>query len=402
MRPTWLNQIPWLVAALCLAAYGWFLATSQVAPVQQFAFLDFYDYYFASLAISRSISPYENTVIEDWVRAANVPYITGSDYIYPAWVAWVLQPLLLFTPRTAAAVWFVLSAGLLLFILKQLVPDRLGMALLAGLLFPPTLFTLFVGQINIFLLALLVAAWLLRDSRPLLGGLALGLVTAVKLGPGLLLPLLLWMRRTTMAVGAAITCVLAILLGELGAPGSTVRYVTKVIPELATPSARHAHPVNQSLTAVLIRHLMPNAWTQPVTSAPSLVRPLSGLVAGLLLGLCVVAAYRAGADRRAQERRLWAAGVSLIVVLSPLAWESLFVLLLLPLALLRQEGIRPWWLVCIWLLFVLQRVLDPFVNQPAAHPYLMRLPFATSWACLGALAMVLVALYGAKDEKKRS
>lgn len=376
----------WGVAALGLLGYGLFLAMNDAPPVRAYAHVDFYDYYFAADAVRGGADPYDATACDARAAAARVPVIPRSDYIYPAWFAAALVPLTSLPPRAAAALWFAVSAGLLLVTLARLLPfEQRGWAA-AGILFPPALFSLFVGQVNVVLLALVAVAWRRRDDRPALAGLALGLAAAIKLSPVLLLALALWRGRRRLATAAATTLLGCLIVGELASPGSTWTYATQVLPSISTLSARHAHPVNQSLAAFFLRHLTPNQWTDPWWRAPQLAAPLSWLaIAALAAAIPLVTRNRpSGKQREAAE---WGATICLMVIASPLAWESTFTLLLLPFALALGGGGPRWGIAGSWGLIAAQRGLDDFANHPEVHPFLASVPAASSLALLGALVL---------------
>lgn len=209
---------------------------------------------------------------------------------------------------------------------------------LAGLLVPARLVlsNFEHAQANLQVLGLAVAGlWLLRAGRRWSGGLAVGLSTAFKATPLLLLPYLAWRGRWRD------------LAGSLG--GVLVAWV--VLPVLLLGGARTADwyrswgsfvetlpiPVihtNQSLPAAVSRLLAP-----PGTAAPFVegAGPLGAygapvLVAGLaaLVAVAAAAAFGRPGRRVPARREALETGVvfALMALFSPVAWKHHFALLL--------------------------------------------------------------------------
>jgi hypothetical protein len=186
------------------------------------------------------------------------------------------------------------------------------------------------AQSNLLILGLAVAGmWLLRRGRRAGGGVALGLATAFKATPLLLLGYLAWKGRWrdlgAALAGCALTWLLlpALLLG----PGRLAAWYGAWIRK-SVGSAAQASPLNQSLLAALER-LVPGVPGWPLFLA----------VAGVLVVIGLWAFGGPGADRartgppagsrcEVLEMALVLAAMSL---LSPLAWKAHYVTLV-PLA----------------------------------------------------------------------
>lgn len=400
MRPgRWLG---WSLAAVFLSAFGALLATSDAEPIRAFAAVDFYDYYYAAEAVRSGVDPYDAAWAHARGVADGVPVIEGSNYIYPAWFAAVLTPLTALPPRVAASLWYVLSAVVLLVLLGRLAPAPRQRWLALGLLFPPALFSLFVGQVNIVLLALLVWSWEGRDRRPATAGALLGLAAAIKLTPALLLLVPLFRRRYRFVTAAAFVGLACISLGELAAPGSSAGFLRHVVPDVGVLDVRHAHPANQSISALFLRLFTENDWTVPWINAPELARALSGVVSAALVGVAGWTAWRARAGYASDEARAWAVGIAVLVVVSPLAWEATFVLTLLAMSLLLLNGVRARWLAAAWLLIAAPRALNDFAAHPDSYPFLQHVPPLTSLATLATLFLVAVAATGRRITEPQS
>jgi Predicted integral membrane protein len=96
-------------------------------------------------------------------------------------------------------------------------------AVVMGLLLEPVWHSLFLGQINLFLLALVLTD-ISRVSRGRPAGIGIGIAAAIKLTPAIFIILLLITRRTRAALTAGGTFVLCGLLAYLIAPGASRLY----------------------------------------------------------------------------------------------------------------------------------------------------------------------------------
>jgi hypothetical protein len=179
------------------------------------------------------------------------------------------------------------------------------------------------AQSNLLVLGLAVGGmWLLARGRRPGGGLALGLATAFKATPLLLLGYLAWRGRwrdlAAAAAGCAVTWLAlpALLLG----PGRLGSWYGAWLRKSAGAAAQTS-PLNQSLLA-LVERLAPGAPGWPVFLA----------VAAVLVGVGLWALGRTGravsGPREALEVAVVLAAMSL---LSPLAWKAHYVTLV-PLA----------------------------------------------------------------------
>jgi hypothetical protein len=149
------------------------------------------------------------------------------NYPNPPVMAVLLEPLTWLPPLAAALTWFYLKAGLALLALHwvfALVEDAehpfptWARALTALLALKPVADDLGHGNVNLFILFLIVAAltaW--RRRRDTLAGLLLGLAVACKVTPALFLPYLAWKRAWRALTGCAAGLVLFLWPGVVPA-----------------------------------------------------------------------------------------------------------------------------------------------------------------------------------------
>ncbi len=194
---------------------------------------------------------------------------------------------------------------------------------IAALLSSPMLATLRLGQIYGLLMAGLVAAWIAgRREHPLLEGVALGLVVAMKptLAPVLLLPAL---RSRWPTLGAALaTGVGATVVGAFAAgPASFFVWIRLSV---STPVVTYF--ANAALPGTVVRLTSLNAWSRPVTELPG------GLQIGVALGLAVLGGsawvVRKPMRDATPDPAFWAITAAALLV-SPIAWYT-YLLLLMP------------------------------------------------------------------------
>jgi alpha-1,2-mannosyltransferase len=194
------------------------------------------------------------------------------------------------------------------------------------------------GQVNLFLLALVLAdgAALRRGSR--WAGVGIGLAAAVKLTPALFVPYLLLTGRRRAAGVAAGTAAAATLLAAAVAPETSWRYWTRTLWE-TDRVGRTDKTGNQSLLGGLARLADPQ-------------QPSRALWAVLVVVLLVVAFRRAARAARAGDEL---AGLTLVgltaSLVSPISWThhlvwvapALVVLVDVAAGRAPAEGSAWWW-----------------------------------------------------------
>jgi hypothetical protein len=120
-----------------------------------------------------------------------------------------------------------------------------------SLLLEPVYHTLFNGQINLILLAIVAMDvwWVSQGRRG--GGVGVGIAAALKLTPGIFIVLFLLARRTKAAVTAAVAFLACGLIGYLVAPGASRLYWTRYFYD--TKRVYPAYVGNQSIYGAAIR-----------------------------------------------------------------------------------------------------------------------------------------------------
>jgi hypothetical protein len=260
---------------------------------------------------------------------------------YPPFTYWLAQPLARLDARVASAI-ALIAANVLLFaslwlLLRALrVRDR-QFALLAVLLavsFAPTL-TVIQNRnsqvVVMMLIAILMTAWLKGDRW--WGGAALGLGLAIKLVQAPLLLLSIWGRRLAVTAAAVVAWAALWLV-------AVPQYLPEYLLRVAPAQAQGSHEVlNVAPFGTINRLLHPETLYNSGAGGGLLVLALSGLFG---LAVVFITARRLGAPRTDGQGRVLevATGVAASPLLVTLTYAGQFMLLLLPMIVLLDIGLR--------------------------------------------------------------
>lgn len=274
--------------------------------------------------------------VNSWIHGGGRVYdyrVPGTSYgfTYPPFAAVVMLPMALVGLRTAILTALLLNLAALAVVVRVLVGPRwrrygwygAGLAACALALFEPLRDTFSFGQVNVLLLALVLAdAWLLATGRSRWAGVGIGLAAAVKLTPALFIGLLLVARRWREAAVATAVAAAATGFAALVAPDASRFYWTYAMWD-TTRVGRLDYVSNQSLQGVLAR----------------LGVESRAVWAALVL---VVLCWWAGRARRAVAAGAWQAAFALTgltaCLVSPVTWVHHLVWLLPSFAVLIRAG----------------------------------------------------------------
>jgi alpha-1,2-mannosyltransferase len=261
-----------------------------------------------------------------WLQGAN-PYgqaaVTPAGQVlpftYPPVAAILLAPLALL-PATAAGtiltlVSIALAAASLRVFLRRLAGPAAGSWWAVAWLLPPALLlepvrsTLFYGQINIILMALVTLDCLTPAPRWPRGVLT-GLAAAIKLTPAAFVLFFLLRRDYRSAVTAGASFIAATAVGFALAPADSARYWSAVVFQTSR-IGNPVTPANQCIQAVLARAGL-DPHTQP------------GAATWLALSVLVVAAAYFGLRRAlaaAQPGLALSLNAIAALLISPMSWS---------------------------------------------------------------------------------
>ncbi len=296
---------------------------------------DFTAYYTAARLIRVGRSPYDEAAFG--AEAQSLGFRNDRPYIYPPLLAIGVTPLTLLPPRQATTVWFLLNVTLL-GLCSIVVARTLGFQthrlavvslLLAALTFYPAVFSVFVGQANVLLLALLVLAWYgTRHGSEVLAGVAIGAASLIKVFPFCLALYFLWKGRyrSFLSAVAAMVILTAFSIAVVGLEPHLI-YVESTLPtQIIKP-----HPLNQSLSSFLFRAI------QPAQQGDLLLWRLASLSASALVVLGTVLLIARGSRQAALQDLEFGLVVVGVLLVSTVSWIGTLTLLVIPYSALAKE-----------------------------------------------------------------
>lgn len=355
-----------------VAVVQWIITTITFVAKPSYE-VDYTIYYSAALALRADprANIYDLTYLQQVAAAHHLPYLPHFPYLYPPFLALVMEPLASLPLLQAEKYWnefclvcwlactlllvYWLRVGLASRVSVELAPvSRLwsrqwhgrrvptGLTLFAVALgvfvsftYEPLLHVLILGQISgVIFLLLLAVPWLMRKRLPEVAGLALALATMLKLFPILLIGYFIVRRQWRVALGAALGFVAmgtALLLA--GVP------IQPAIHAILTNGTAQDHFYNNQALAQLPIWLAalvgrgPGPHTSPVTTLAGYV--LIALVALTFVVVLLRCAwqelpwrtrYRAqreagGEDRAMRDALGYAWAIATMLLVSPILWQ---------------------------------------------------------------------------------
>lgn len=268
-------------------------------------------------------------------------WLGAAGAVYPPFALWLIQPFTRFDPSVADAAALILAnvcLGLFIWIVMRSleVNDWQLKALIALMCvsFAPTLTE--VQNRNFQVLLLLMSGVLLmgwRRGDRWWAGLALGLGLAIKLVEAPLLVLGLWGRRWLLVAFAVLTWA---GLWILAVPSLLPEYLFRVLPSVGRGSGEE---MNVTPLATIARLFHPESLYLVGRGVDTLVLALTAAVS---LGVLVLTSWRLRAPRLDPRGRALelAAGFATMPLLLTLGWAGQLILLLLPMTVLVEFGLR--------------------------------------------------------------
>jgi hypothetical protein len=387
-------------AAAALALVASFSGWVATASLQQ----DFAAYWIAGGARRAGLDPYVNHVGGPLAPALwdGVAVYAHSRFLYPPLVAEAFRPFALLPYAAAKALFTALLVVAWAVTVSRIASacSRAALVWITAAACYPVLLALERGQVDLFVLILLVVAFDVA-RRPLVAGAALGAATALKPGLALVFVVLATIGRGRV-VAWALGTLAAVALASLALCGTSVtrEYATVVLPRAALYGeggdesmllsgerlAEHADDLAAGLARVDGRLYRQSAWDGPAsaslprTLAPEGPTTFSTRAPVLALAILLTAASLTARRRDgASESLPWAAAVGSVVA-SPAGWVMGLVvaLPLVPWVLGEREQRAPF-------RFALGAVLLACLCPP---------PFPR-WAAVSGAAVVVITALGA-------
>ena len=254
-------------------------------------------------------------------------------FTYPPFAAALFTPLAALPAAVVRVVWELASIGaltwasLLTLRLADCRPSGTVVAAMvaAGLMLEPMYHTLFLGQVNLFLLALVLTdVWRAARGRP--AGIAVGIAVAIKLTPGIFILLFLLTRRTRDAVTGAAAFACCTLIGFLIDPAASRLYWTRLFYD--TRRVGGTYISNQSPYGAAAR------WLGGVGHVGAWYAAVPAAIAALGIAVAAVLARR--------DDWLGAAAMAGItgLLISPISWTHHWVWVMPALVVLLRGGRR--------------------------------------------------------------
>jgi len=209
---------------------------------------DFSNFYYGPLLAFKSINPY----------LGNTNLFTPTTY--PPFIFWTLYPLTLLSQLVAEKLWTIGSIISLLISLKLIFSiyekrffskESLILSSLAFLSFPVK-FTLGMGQINIYILLLIVLFMYFLNKSKSLSGIFLGISLMIKFFPIAVISYLIKDRKWKTLSYALLTMLIGGILTLIFINSEIISYfVAKIVPTLI--NSWKGDYYNQSLTGLIVR-----------------------------------------------------------------------------------------------------------------------------------------------------
>lgn len=194
------------------------------------------------------------------------PVLGPMYFVYPPFAAILFLPMAMVDDGLLKGIWLLGSAALMSWVVTAVTREtrirrfvtgtsvwKLSIALAVTI--GPVFDTISLGQINLIILALVLADMLLiaSDRRPRVAGIMLGLAIAIKLTPLIFVVLLVLIGRYRPAITAVATFALTIAVGFLAKPTDSSVFWAGAMGETDRMGAQSIL-TNQSWTGALARH----------------------------------------------------------------------------------------------------------------------------------------------------
>ncbi len=279
-----------------------------------------------------------------------------NPFVYPPFFALLLIPLSRYSYDSAWTL-FYLSSHLVYFIALALLVKMLteeeepqimwwGILLALSAVFSPLAQTFAAGQMNTFLLLILVASlYHFKKQSHITAGAIIGFGTAIKISPFLFIFYFLWKRKWAAATAAITVLILSLILSlfwlgwnvhsEFIQIASQMGYGTSTWSQFG--QHYHVEPHNQAPSAFWYRLLTHNPTTTGILHAPLLAKIFSYVTAIVIMGLLFLYTRSEKNSSSEWEYSIWIIGMLLI---PSLLWDHYFVQALFPIALAIRIGLN--------------------------------------------------------------
>jgi hypothetical protein len=236
-RRRWIAPASVAALAVMVGVLVWYSATH--------ALYDFTIYMWGGRSVSHDTRLYTELAGANW-------------FTYSPFAATVFAPVAVIPAAVARVIWQLASVAALAWscvLTFRLAGWRvrwpaIAAAVAIGLTLEPIYHTLYLGQINLILMALVLGdVWLIARGRP--AGVGVGIAAAIKLTPAIFIVLFLLTRRTRSALIAMATFAVCTLSAWVIAPGASRMYWLHVFYDTRRLGVPYIS--NQSVYAAVVR-----------------------------------------------------------------------------------------------------------------------------------------------------
>ena len=321
-----------LFGLLPLFVLGNDLYFSLVRPTRHHLW-DFFTFLAAGRAALHGRSPYPEHATIAVLGAA-------KSFVYPPIASYLFAPFAALPVQAAEVLFFLASIACLVGALR-LLGVRDWRCYTLPLLWLPVYSSLSLGTISPILVLLLACGWRYRDERPRLSAAALGLAVVAKL---FLLPIVIWLVATRRWRAASWTAAFA-----------AAAFLVPFAPLGWRALGHYEHLLRMLDTA-----LGTNSFSaRTLLHAIGIGSTTSALMVGLCVAVLLFGAVRIG--RRGGDAGSLALALAAALVLSPIVWTHYYVLLLVPIGIVRPRLSALWFVPLVfWIEPNIQHFGDPW------------------------------------------
>jgi len=270
----------------------------------------------------------------------------GIQNFHPPFNALLYLPLSFFSYNTAFILLSVISI-VFLFLINQFIVSGLKLSsewflnlMCFTLLWYPVFYCLGSGQSSIIITFCLITGWFsLRHSREYVSGLFFAIATLMKLFPGLILLYLLIMKnwRALIAMVSFIVIGLSLTAFIVGLDDVRTYAIIMVARDI---DEWRGFVLNHSVTGIITRVFGDRTvWTEPLIQLPQISLLL---IIFLNLSILIYTIFKIRVMAVKKELVDYGFGLTIVamLLLSPITWEHIFPVLILPISLLLREYVK--------------------------------------------------------------
>lgn len=311
----------WVVGLACVSLAGYLVVRALVDP----GMIDFAIYRIEGDAVRHGIDLYSHLDTPQNFQATYPPF-AAILFVPISLIPWLAGQVLANVVNLALIGLVSWQSCRLVGVPNDRLPDTALALAAVSIWAEPVYTTLGNGQINLVLLALVLADFL-RPESSRWRGVGIGIATGIKVTPGLFVIYLLFTRRFRMAATAIVSFLMTVAVSAAVVPSDTWRFWTKILFDTSRVG-QLANSTNQSMHGLLARA----SRSVDLGSGWAL---LAGLVALAALAVAVFAYRRLG--------DAWGLPVAAVAGLlgSPIAWTHHWVWCV-PITVLLFTRLRRW------------------------------------------------------------